>query len=173
MTAYGTTGSTRRAELRPCSALGPIASARGHHERVRLQPIIRRSRCVDAALSAIRLEPARCAGAIRQPGHRYSNPRLLGAVVASGGGDMVEAGNSQHPPHRARRRGQHRDWRQELRLGAERHLCGAEFLWRRHRNRGNADAVLYLCSDMPLLEKIGQYRAQGRAPNGKLIHLVM
>src|SRR5215472_85346 len=33
------------------------------------------------------------------------------------------------------------------------------FLWRHHRNRGNADAVLYLCSNMPLLEKISQYRA--------------
>jgi len=46
------------------------------------------------------------------------------------------------------------------------------FLWRRHRNRGNADAVLYLCSDMPLLEKIGQYRARGRESNGKLVQLV-
>ncbi|HEX6440911.1 MAG TPA: cupin domain-containing protein, partial [Stellaceae bacterium] len=32
------------------------------------------------------------------------------------------------------------------------------FLWRRHINKGPGDAVLYLCSDRPLLEKIGQYR---------------
>jgi gentisate 1,2-dioxygenase len=36
------------------------------------------------------------------------------------------------------------------------------FAWRRHVNRGSADAVLYTVSDAPLLEKIGQYRAQGR-----------
>jgi gentisate 1,2-dioxygenase len=46
------------------------------------------------------------------------------------------------------------------------------FLWRRHINRGNGDAVLYLCSDMPLLEKIGQYRAQGRRADGKVVQLV-
>ncbi len=39
------------------------------------------------------------------------------------------------------------------------------FTWRRHLNRGEADAVLYAVSDMPLLEKIGQYRAQGRLPD--------
>lgn len=36
------------------------------------------------------------------------------------------------------------------------------FLWRRHINRGRNDAVLYAVSDRPLLEKIGQYRAQGK-----------
>ncbi len=41
------------------------------------------------------------------------------------------------------------------------------FLWRRHINRGPGDAVLYLCSDRPLLEKIGQYRAQGRTDTGE------
>ena len=35
------------------------------------------------------------------------------------------------------------------------------FLWRRHVNKGPKDAVLYTMSDKPLLEKIGQYRAQG------------
>ena len=35
------------------------------------------------------------------------------------------------------------------------------FLWRRHVNRGAKDAVIYTMSDAPLLEKIGQYRAQG------------
>ena len=46
------------------------------------------------------------------------------------------------------------------------------FLWRRHINHGNGDAVLYLCSDMPLFEKIGQYRAQGRKADGKVVQLV-
>jgi len=36
------------------------------------------------------------------------------------------------------------------------------FSWRRHCNKGDTDAVLYTVSDAPLLEKIGQYRAQGR-----------
>ena len=35
------------------------------------------------------------------------------------------------------------------------------FLWRRHVAKGPGDAVLYTMSDKPLLEKIGQYRAQG------------
>jgi gentisate 1,2-dioxygenase len=45
------------------------------------------------------------------------------------------------------------------------------FLWRRHINKGQGDAVLYLCSDRPLLEKIGQYRAQGRTPEGEVVQL--
>ena len=45
------------------------------------------------------------------------------------------------------------------------------FLWRRHINRGPRDAVLYLCSDRPLFEKIGQYRAQGRTPDGEVMQL--
>jgi gentisate 1,2-dioxygenase len=45
------------------------------------------------------------------------------------------------------------------------------FLWRRHINRGETDAVLYLCSDKPLFEKIGQYRAQGRTPDGEVVQL--
>jgi gentisate 1,2-dioxygenase len=45
------------------------------------------------------------------------------------------------------------------------------FLWRRHINRGRRDAVLYLCSDRPLFEKIGQYRAQGRTPDGAVVQL--
>ena len=46
------------------------------------------------------------------------------------------------------------------------------FAWRRHVNRGEADAVLYAVSDMPLLEKIGQYRAQGRLPDDTVVELV-
>lgn len=45
------------------------------------------------------------------------------------------------------------------------------FLWRRHINKGPGDAVLYLCSDRPLFEKIGQYRAQGRTPDGDVVQL--
>jgi gentisate 1,2-dioxygenase len=40
------------------------------------------------------------------------------------------------------------------------------FLWRRHINTGVSDAVLYSVSDAPLMEKIGQYRAQGRTADG-------
>ena len=45
------------------------------------------------------------------------------------------------------------------------------FAWRRHLNRGDADAVLYAVSDKPLLEKIGQYRAQGRLPDDSVVEL--
>ncbi|HUK58221.1 MAG TPA: cupin domain-containing protein [Stellaceae bacterium] len=45
------------------------------------------------------------------------------------------------------------------------------FLWRRHINAGAADAVLYGVSDVPLLKKIGQYRAQGRARDGSIVEL--
>jgi len=46
------------------------------------------------------------------------------------------------------------------------------FGWRRHVNCGEADAVLYAISDMPLLEKIGQYRAQGRLPDDTVAELI-
>ena len=46
------------------------------------------------------------------------------------------------------------------------------FLWRRHINKGQGDAVLYAVSDLPLLEKIGQYRAQGRLPDDTVAELV-
>jgi gentisate 1,2-dioxygenase len=46
------------------------------------------------------------------------------------------------------------------------------FTWRRHVNRGKSDAVLYAVSDMPLLEKIGQYRAQGRLADDTVAELV-
>ena len=45
------------------------------------------------------------------------------------------------------------------------------FLWRRHINTGAADAVLYSVSDAPLMEKIAQYRAQGRLPDGTVAEL--
>jgi gentisate 1,2-dioxygenase len=46
------------------------------------------------------------------------------------------------------------------------------FLWRRHINTGTTDAVLYTVSDAPLMEKIGQYRAQGRSAEGAVENLV-
>ena len=46
------------------------------------------------------------------------------------------------------------------------------FLWRRHINDGKGAAVLYAVSDAPLIEKIGQYRAQGRLPDGSVTELV-
>jgi gentisate 1,2-dioxygenase len=46
------------------------------------------------------------------------------------------------------------------------------FLWRRHFNTGKGDALLYAISDAPLMEKVGQYRAQGRRPDGSVENLV-
>ena len=45
------------------------------------------------------------------------------------------------------------------------------FIWRRHLNNGGTDAILYAASDMPLLEKVGQYRAQGRLPDDTVAEL--
>ena len=46
------------------------------------------------------------------------------------------------------------------------------FAWRRHINQSQTDAVLYAVSDAPLMEKIGQYRAQGRLPDDAVTELV-
>jgi gentisate 1,2-dioxygenase len=46
------------------------------------------------------------------------------------------------------------------------------FAWRRHINNGKTDAVLYTVSDTPLIEKIGQYRAQGRLADDTVVELV-
>jgi gentisate 1,2-dioxygenase len=46
------------------------------------------------------------------------------------------------------------------------------FAWRRHINAGKMDAILYTVSDAPLLDKIGQYRAQGRLPDDTVAELV-
>lgn len=45
------------------------------------------------------------------------------------------------------------------------------FAWRRHINENDTDVVLYAVSDAPLLEKIGQYRAQGRLPDDRVAEL--
>jgi gentisate 1,2-dioxygenase len=52
-------------------------------------------------------------------------------------------------------------------------LVVPNFLWRRHLNTGGGDAVLYAVSDMPLLEKIGQYGAQGRTEAGEVVELAV
>jgi gentisate 1,2-dioxygenase len=46
------------------------------------------------------------------------------------------------------------------------------FVWRRHINTGSSDAVLYTVTDAVVLDAIGQYRAQGKDKNGKVIQLV-
>jgi gentisate 1,2-dioxygenase len=46
------------------------------------------------------------------------------------------------------------------------------FTWRRHLNESDSDAVLYAVSDAPLMDKIGQYRAQGRLPDDTIAELV-
>ncbi|MGE0119000.1 MAG: cupin domain-containing protein [Dongiaceae bacterium] len=45
------------------------------------------------------------------------------------------------------------------------------FLWRKHANAGSKDAILYTISDRPLMEKIGQYRAQGMWSGGTIEQL--
>ncbi|MGH7039888.1 MAG: cupin domain-containing protein [Stellaceae bacterium] len=45
------------------------------------------------------------------------------------------------------------------------------FLWRRHINNADRDAVLYTVSDRPLLDRIGQYRAQGRGADDAVVEL--
>jgi gentisate 1,2-dioxygenase len=47
------------------------------------------------------------------------------------------------------------------------------FAWRRHINQSQTDAILYAVSDAPLMEKIGQYRAQGRLPDDAVAELVL
>lgn len=46
------------------------------------------------------------------------------------------------------------------------------FLWRRHINTGKNDAILYTMNDRPLIEKIGQYRAQGMDAANKIEQIV-
>jgi gentisate 1,2-dioxygenase len=46
------------------------------------------------------------------------------------------------------------------------------FLWRRLRNTGKSDAVIYSVSDAALLKNIGHYYAQGRSKDGKVTPLV-
>lgn len=45
------------------------------------------------------------------------------------------------------------------------------FAWRRHSSDASGPAVVYAVSDRPLLEKIGQYRAQGRLADGAVAEL--
>lgn len=43
--------------------------------------------------------------------------------------------------------------------------------WRSHTVTGPQDAILYSVTDAPVMEKLGQYRSQGRLPSGKLVDL--
>lgn len=45
------------------------------------------------------------------------------------------------------------------------------FLWRRHVNLSDKEAILYSVSDAALMRNIGQYRAQGRDKDGNVIQL--
>jgi gentisate 1,2-dioxygenase len=51
-------------------------------------------------------------------------------------------------------------------------LVVPNFLWRRHVNTGKSDAILYTVNDAALLKNIGQYRAQGKAKDGKVVQIV-
>jgi gentisate 1,2-dioxygenase len=51
-------------------------------------------------------------------------------------------------------------------------LVVPNFIWRRHINTGSSDAVLYTVTDSALMRNIGQYRAQGKDKNGKVVQLV-
>jgi gentisate 1,2-dioxygenase len=44
-------------------------------------------------------------------------------------------------------------------------------LWRKHKNTGSEDAILYSYSDSPVIECIGHYNAQGRTKAGSVIEL--
>jgi hypothetical protein len=46
------------------------------------------------------------------------------------------------------------------------------FLWRRHVNTGQSDALLYTVSDAALMRSIGQYRAQGKDRHGVVTQIV-
>jgi len=61
--------------------------------------------------------------------------------------------------------GQRFDWR------ANDIFVVPSFAWRRHISENAGDAVLYSVSDIPLLDKIGQYRAQGRLPDDTVAEL--
>jgi gentisate 1,2-dioxygenase len=51
-------------------------------------------------------------------------------------------------------------------------LVVPNFVWRKHINTGSGNALLYTVSDSALLRNIGQYRAQGKGKDGKVIQLV-
>jgi gentisate 1,2-dioxygenase len=45
------------------------------------------------------------------------------------------------------------------------------YSWRRHTVTGGGSAILYSVTDVPLMEAIGLYRAQGKLPSGKIVEL--
>lgn len=43
--------------------------------------------------------------------------------------------------------------------------------WRSHSNTGSGDAILYSVTDAPVMERLGQYRSQGKLPSGQVVEL--
>ena len=86
-------------------------------------------------------------------------------------GDPVQARDRQHPLSGHRRQRRDRDRRRPARLAEERHLRRAGLHLAAARQSRRQRRVLYAVSDMPLLEKIGQYRAQGRLPDDTVAEL--
>jgi len=103
---------------------------------------------------------------VRQPGDRsvaVSDTGLRGTAAQTREATRFKRETRQHALHCDGRRGSHRNRRTAPRLAGQRHFVGAEFCVAAPRQQGRAlTAVLYTVSDAPLIEKIGQYRAQGR-----------
>ena len=137
--------------LRRCSTTAATRSAR------------RSTGC--ATRPAIRMKASPCALSTRRPALGVSDPRLPRDAVAPWRGNAVQARDRKHLLHRARRQRLDRDRRRRLEWETERYFRRAEFLVAAPCQPRRGDAVLYAVSDMPLLEKIGQYRAQGRIPD--------
>ena len=95
------------------------------------------------------------------------------ATAAPGRGDPAQARDRKHALHGHRRQRFHGDRRRSASTGSATTFSSCRvFCWRRHVNTGDSDAVLYAVSDVPLIEKIGQYRAQGRDGDNTVIDLV-
>ena len=60
---------------------------------------------------------------------------------------------------------------QKLDWGPNDVIAIPNFLWRRHVNTSDKDAILYSVSDAALMKNIGQYRAQGKDRDGKVVQL--
>ena len=93
-------------------------------------------------------------------------------LLRAGRGDALQARDRQHASiacstaaARPRSRGKRFDWE------GNDFFVVPNFLWRRHINTGPGDAVLYAVSDYPLIDKIAQYRAQGRLADGTVTEL--
>ena len=103
----------------------------------------------------------------------FSDAQLPGAAPAPRRGDAAQARDLRHLHRGDRRQGQVGDRRPDLRLGAERHHGGAELPLAPHINTGTSDAISTRCrTRAAALKNIGQYRAQGKDKDGKVMQLV-